>query len=311
MMTRNFGQTNIWNEIKASFKSGSALTKLIYVNLGVFIFVRVLYVVYFLLNPDGLPTQFRADYFQNKYLVYLMVPADFKLMILRPWTIVSYMFLHYDFLHVLFNVLVLYWFGRIYQHYFTDKQLLTTYFLGGFAGVILFAVFSNVFPGLSPDAPMLGASAAIMAIVIAISFYNPNYEIRLFFVGSVKIIYIALIYIMLDVIQIASDNSGGHIAHLGGALYGFSFAHFIRKGKDIGTGFGTFVDRLAVTFKRQPKMKVSYKSDAKHMNDLEYNKHKANMQQEMDRILDKIAKSGYDSLSKKEKEILFKMGNNS
>ena len=311
MMTRNFGQMNIWDEIKASFKSGSALTRLIYINLGLFLVARLLYVFYFLMNPDNIPSQFRPDFFQTKYLTYLMVPADVKLIVFRPWTIITYMFLHFDFLHLLFNMLVLYWFGRIYQRYFTDKQLLTTYILGGLVGATLFVGFSNIFPGLSPDVPMLGASAAIMAIVIAISFYNPNYEIRLFFIGSVKIIYVALVYIVLDLIQIASDNSGGHISHLGGALYGYTFAYFIRKGKDIGGGFSNLADRIAVTFKRQPKMKVSYKSQARSMTDMEYNQQKAHSQEEMDRILDKIAKTGYDSLSKKEKEILFKMGNKS
>lgn len=311
MMTRDFGQMNIWGEIKASFKTGSALTRLIYVNLGVFVVIKLIYVAYFLLNPDGLPNQFREAAFQNKYLAYLMVPADLKLLLYRPWTIFTYMFLHFDFLHVLFNMLVLYWFGGIYQRYFTDKQILTTYLLGGLTGAALFIAFSNLLPGLSPDVPMLGASAAIMAIVIAISFYNPNYEIHLFFIGAVKIIYVALVYIVLDLIQIASDNSGGHISHLGGALYGYAFAFYIRKGKDIGKGFSNFIDRLAITFKRQPKMKVSYKSQTRNMTDQEYNQHKASEQEEMDRILDKIAKSGYDSLSKKEKEVLFKMGNKS
>ena len=311
MMTRNFGQMNIWDEIKASFKSGSALTRLIYINLGVFVAARLIYVIYYLLNPESLPHQFRESTFEFKYLDYLMVSADIETLIRRPWTIITYMFLHFSFLHLIFNLLVLYWFGRIYQRYFTDKQLLTTYFLGGLAGAALFVIFSNVFPGLSPDVPMLGASAAIMAIVLAISFYNPNYEIHLFFVGAVKIIYVALVYIVLDLIQIASDNSGGHIAHLGGALYGYSFSYFMRKGKDIGTGFSNLADRIAVTFKRQPKMKVSYKNQAKNMTDMEYNQQKHVAQEEMDRILDKIAKSGYDSLSKKEKEILFKMGNKS
>jgi hypothetical protein len=232
----------------------------------------------------------------------------------RPWGVVTYMFLHFEFFHILFNLLWLYWFGRIFMKYLTEKQLLSTYILGGISGAVLFVLAYNLFPGLkfeSELAQALGASASVTAIVIAISFYAPDYSVYIPFLGPVKIKYLALVFILTDILQIASANAGGHIAHLGGAIYGFLFATQMKKGKDSGKFFDKIMDFLAVLFKPRSKMKVTYRKDARKMNDLEYNKFKAYNQQEIDRILDKIAKSGYDSLSKSEKETLFKMSNKS
>lgn len=306
----NRGMNNrIIDEIKESFRTGSALTKLIYINLAVFLLVKVLYVFYSVAVPSS---GFAAKemQFHNDVLHYLMVPSDINTLIFRPWTVFTYMFLHFSFLHILFNMLVLYWFGRIFLQYLNQKQLLTTYLVGGLFGAGLFIAAYNLLPGLNSGIA-LGASAAVMAIVIAISFYVPDYTVHMFFIGSVKIKYVAIAYIVLDVLQIAGDNSGGHIAHLGGALYGYLFAMQMKRGKDVGRNFSAFFDGVASMFKRKPKMKVTYKSQARKMTDQEYNKSKASSQKEVDKILDKIAKSGYESLSKKEKEILFKMSGKS
>jgi hypothetical protein len=211
-------------------------------------------------------------------------------------------------------MLWLFWFGRIFLKYLNPKQLTSTYLLGGISGAILFVLSYNIFPGLvqyAPNAQALGASASVTAIVIAISFYAPNYTINLIFIGPVKIKWIALFFIGLDILSVASTNAGGHIAHLGGAIYGYLFSLQMKQGKDIGKSFGNAVDSLASLFKRRKHMKVSYRSEAKNLNDLEYNQTKAQKQKEVDRILDKIARSGYDSLTKKEKETLFKMSNRS
>jgi hypothetical protein len=157
----------------------------------------------------------------------------------------------------------------------------------------------------------LGASAAVMAIVIAISVYVPNYEVYIPIIGPTKLKYIALVYVLLDVLQIASENAGGHLAHLGGAMYGYLFALQLKRGKDAGKGFSKFVDSVVSIFSRRPKMKVTHKGNVRNMNDFNYNKTKVETQKEIDKILDKIAQSGYDSLTKKEKETLFKMGNKS
>jgi membrane associated rhomboid family serine protease len=304
----------ISDEIKNSFQHGTAVVKLIYINLGVFIIVKLLYVLFFLFSPTLGDIQGKSFYFQQNVLTYLMLPASFIKLLYRPWTLISYMFLHFDFIHILSNLLWLFWFGRIFLHYLTEKQLYTTYLLGGLAGALLFIVSYNIFPGLVEQAPFaqaLGASASVTAIVISISFYTPNYTVYIPFIGPVKIKYIAIFFLVLDLLQIASSNAGGHIAHLGGAIYGYFFAMQLKRGKDLGKGFSKIGDSIAVFLRQRPKMKVSYKKQAKYMNDQEYNRSKAEYQKEIDRILDKIAKSGYESLTKSEKETLFKMSNQS
>ncbi len=304
----------IADEIKASFRQGSVLTKLIYINLGVFIVVKVLSVFFILFNSSLGGFEEKSVVFQSDFLTYLMFPASPARFIFRPWSVLSYMFLHFGFLHILSNMLWLFWFGRIYMKYLTEKQLLTTYLLGGMAGAGMFMLAYNIFPGLVKDAytaEVLGASASVTAIVMAVSFYAPNYTVYLPFLGPVKIKYIALVYLVLDIMQIASSNAGGHIAHLGGALYGYLFTTQLRKGKDVGKSFSRIADSVAVFFNRKPRMKVAYKSQARSMSDQEYNQSKAVTQKEIDRILDKIARAGYDSLSKQEKETLFKMSNKS
>ncbi len=296
----------IVDEIKESFRQGNSLTKLIYFNLGVFVLVKLTFVIYFLFFPGASGYGNKEAMFYNDVLGYLMVPSNLKTLLFRPWTLLSYMFLHFGFLHILFNLMILFWFGRIFLQYLTPKQLTTTYLLGGLSGAALFIAAYNLLPGLS-DGTALGASAAIMAVVLAISFYTPNYEVLLPFIGPVKIKYIAMVYVGLDILQIASENAGGHIAHLGGALYGYLFAIQMKKGKDLGKGFSTVFDSITSLFSRKPRMKVTYKNQARSMTDFEYNKSKAESQKDVDAILDKIAKSGYESLSKQEKEILFKM----
>lgn len=305
---------SIADEIKASFRRGTAVVKLIYLNLAIFVLIKLLFVLFFLFTPSVEGMMSKGAYFQDNYLTYLMLQANLGKLLFRPWTVITYMFLHFDFLHILFNMLWLFWFGRIFLKYLNPKQLTTTYLLGGIAGAFLFVLAYNIFPGLvayAPAAQALGASASVTAIVIAISFYAPNYTVYLPFIGPVKIKWIAIVFIVLDVLSVASTNAGGHIAHLGGAIYGYLFSVQMKQGKDIGKSFGSTIDSLASLFKRKPRMKVSYKSQAKSMDDMEYNQSKAEKQKEIDRILDKIARSGYDSLTKKEKETLFKMSNRS
>ncbi|MCG8410023.1 MAG: rhomboid family intramembrane serine protease [Bacteroidales bacterium] len=304
---------SIYNEIKSSFKAGSSLTKLIYINLGsfkagssltkliyinlaVFLAVKLLGVVYLLLSIS-------SDF---SLVSILSVPADLHKLLYKPWTIFSYMFLHKEFLHILFNMLWLYWFGLFFLNYFDEKKLLSVYLLGGLSGAALYIIAFNLLPAFSnvlPESYALGASASVIAIVIAVTTYAPNREIQLMFIGSVKLKYIALFTIIIDILGIASDNSGGHIAHLGGALFGYLYVSQMKKGRNISRGFDHFMDKVFSAFKPRQKFKVTYKRPA---NDFEYNKNKAATQKEIDAILDKVAKSGYDSLSKAEKEILFK-----
>jgi membrane associated rhomboid family serine protease len=301
------------DEIKRSFKRGSILTRLIYINLGIFLAINIIYILFILINPAGLSRIELSAYFQTRFLTYLMVPADISKLIIKPWTLFTYMFLHFNFLHILFNLIWLFLFGRIFLMYLSEKQLLSTYILGGLSGAVLFILFYNIFPGLSPyveQSEMLGASAGVMAIAMGICFYVPNYTVYVPLIGPVKLKYIAIFFIITDILQIASYNAGGHIAHLGGVIYGYLFVQQYRKGKDLGKGLNNILDSIAILFRiRKKRMKVSYKRSARDMSDMEYNKYKAQEQEEIDRILDKIAKSGYDSLTKKEKETLFRMTN--
>ncbi|MGE0089483.1 MAG: rhomboid family intramembrane serine protease [Bacteroidales bacterium] len=289
---------SIADEIKQSFKSGSTLTKLIYINLTIFLVVKLIGVFYFLFKID--------DGFS--LVNWLAVPADLTNLIHKPWTIFSYMFLHEDFLHILFNVLWLYWFGQIFLHYFDQKKLVSIYLLGGVAGAFIYILTFNIFPVFADILPVsyaLGASASVIAIVIAVSVYAPNHTIHLLFIGPVRLKYIALITILIDIISIASTNAGGHLAHLGGAMFGYFYIVQLKRGNNITRFFDRFMDWIFSIFKPKPKIKITYKRPA---NDIEYNKANAQKQAEIDKILDKIAQSGYESLTKKEKEVLFKNG---
>jgi len=296
---------SIIDEIKESFKKGSVLTRLIYVNLAVFVLVN-------LLNVIGVLTGLNA--YGSAVVKWLAVPAMLDNLIIKPWTAFTYMFLHEGFLHILFNLLWLYWFGQIFLRYLTEKQLLSIYILGGLSGAALFIIIYNISPTFKEILPVsyaLGASASVMAVVIAISYYAPNFAINLLFIGPVKLKYLALIFVITDFLQIAGSNPGGHIAHLGGAFFGFLYSFQFRRGNDISKGFSRAMDSVVGYFTpgSRRNIKVSYKNPgrAKQMTDMDYNKAKAETQEEVDRILDKIAKSGYDSLTKREKDILFKM----
>lgn len=294
---------SIFEEIKNSFKRGGVLIQLIYINLAVFLVIKLLFVILFLGNVQNL----------NQAVVNILaVPASLHELILKPWTLITYMFLHLEFLHILFNLLWLYWFGQIFLRYLTPKQLLSNYLLGGLAGAFLYILVFNVVPvfqGSVPFSQALGASAAVMAIAIAISVYAPDYTMHLMFIGPVKLKWLAVVFVVMDIIQIASSNAGGHIAHLGGALFGYLYVSRLKKGKDITSGFNKIMDGIASVFKPRKNMRVSYrKSSATKEDDWEYNKRQVSEQEEIDSILDKIAKSGYESLTKREKEILFKAG---
>lgn len=291
----HYSNKSIIGGIKESFKNGNYLTKLIYINIAVFLVVKIMAVLnFFGLNTDIVP--------------YLELPAYYTNLLNRPWTVVTHMFLHEGFLHILFNILWLYWFGRIFLMFLDHKKLLSVYILGGLFGAGLYILaynFLDVFQAKLLGAVALGASGSVMAIGIAMAAYKPNYQLRLLFVGGIRLKYLALILIVLDVIMIPGTNPGGHIAHLGGALFGIIFGLNIRKGKNLAKGTETIMESFFRLFKRS-KVRVSYKKDTKDMSDWAYNKQKKENKEVVNKILDKISKSGYDSLSKKEKEILFK-----
>ena len=288
---------SIIDEIKESFKKGSVLTRLIYVNLGVFLFIRILNVFFFLLNKDF------------SLLNWLALLADINQLTYKPWTLITYMFLHFDFLHILFNILWLYWLGKIFLFYFNSKQLLGIYLLGGLAGGIFFLAAYNLFPAFTEVvvfSRLLGASASVIAIVIAVAMWAPNHTINLLFIGPIRMKYIALVSLAMYVIGIASSNAGGNLAHLGGAFMGMLFVLQYRKNNDLTKGVSQVFDKAEKLFKPKQKIKVTYKGTP--VDDFEYNRQRNLKQEEINRVLEKISKSGYDSLTKEEKELLFKMG---
>ena len=287
---------DLWDEIKESFREGSVLTRLIYINLGIFLLVRIANVFYFLAGVEF------------PFMDWLALPANINTLATRPWTLVTYMFLHFDFLHILFNLLWLYWMGQIFLLYFDKGKLIATYFLGGITGGLFYVLGYNYFGVFSDtllNSRLLGASASVIAIVTALAMRAPNHSIQLMFIGAVKMKYIALFSVLLYVIGISSTNAGGNLAHLGGAFWGVIYVLQLRNGFDSAKGVTWFLNSIKRLFTPQPKVKISYR---KPVNDLEYNKFKNLDQERMNEILEKISKSGYGSLSKEEKEVLFRMG---
>ena len=287
---------NLLEEIKESFREGSALTRLIYINLGIFLLVRIINVFYFL-SGSTFP-----------FLDWLALPADFGMLASRPWTLLTYMFLHFGFLHILFNLLWLYWMGQIFLGYFDQGKLIAIYLLGGICGGLFYLAGYNLFPvfyEIVVDSRLLGASASVIAIVTALAMHAPNHTLYLIFIGPVKMKYIALFSVLMYVIGISSTNAGGNLAHLGGAFWGMVYILQLRRGIDLGKGITHILSFLKKQLASKPKVKVSYR---KPVDEIEYNRMKNQDKTRINGILDKISKSGYDSLTKEEKEILFRMG---
>jgi membrane associated rhomboid family serine protease len=288
----------LWDDIKTTFRNGNSLTRLIFINIALFIVITIIGVIGFLLvNPE----------ISNQTIRYLSVPSSPKILLVRPWTLITYMFTHKELLHILVNLLWLYWFGKIFLEYLDQKKLVAVYLLGGISGAFTYVLSYNVFPAFSGIAgesiPLLGASASVMAIVVAIAAYVPDYTVYLFLLGRVKIKYIALGIFILTSIMDFSVNSGGKLAHIGGAIFGYLYTINYRQGHDIGKSINKIIDFIVTIFRPAKKLKVSYK---KPVDDLEYNKSKNEYQAQINKILDKISKGGYDSLTKEEKELLFR-----
>ena len=285
---------SILNNLKKEFKKGTILNKIIYINVGVFLLFSILGVFSFMFQFNLSPI-----------LDQLYLPAENSKLLSQPWSLITYMFLHIGFLHLLFNMVWLHFAGKIFLQYLNPKQLLSTYILGGASGGLIFIVAYNHIPALAiytQNAHVLGASAAVLAIMTAIATYTPNYSVRFPFIGTVKLKHIAIFSIMLDLLSIPKGNAGGHIAHLGGALFGYLYIKQLKKGNDFSIGFTKWINNIANLFKTKSKLKTVHK---RKKTDIQFNTEKSALQKSVDIVLEKISKSGYDSLSKKEKETLF------
>src|SRR5258706_2363906 len=288
------------DELRQALSSGDTLNILLLTNVIVFLFINIL---------DAFLKLLTVESFVPALVGVLAVPASLSKLLIKPWTLITYQFLHFNFFHILFNMLWLFWMGKIFAEYLGMKKLLSTYIIGGIAGAILFIIAYNVFPlfaGEVSAAQALGASASVLAITIAIAAYIPDYSVHLILIGTVRLMYIALVSVLLDLVSVSGSNAGGHIAHLGGALYGYIFAMNLKKGNNISSWFDVLSEKIKNLFRAQ-RMKVIKKE--RPLNDDEYLHNKKAGQERIDSILDKISRSGYGSLTAEERDILFNYSN--
>ncbi|AUS04566.1 rhomboid family protein [Pseudotamlana carrageenivorans] len=274
------------NDIKYKLSSLNVLEKIIAINVVVF-------VLSLLLKP---------------FLVWFELPSQFFEFILVPWTIITYAFLHYDFFHLLFNMLWLYFLGRMFLNLFSPKMALNVYFLGAISGGLLFVIGYSLLPVVfKGNPPLVGASGAVRALLIFLCAYMPQQEVRLF-VFNIKLWYVGAFIVVLDVLGLFGTNSGGSLAHLGGALLGYAYAQQLLKGNDIGKGFESMADTVSGWFKTSKKgpLKTVHKNKSKIGGYAKSDFNAFNNQKKIDVILDKISKSGYESLTAEEKEFLFR-----
>ena len=299
----------IIDNLKSRFNSAPTLRQLIYINVCVFIAVHLVSVILMLFNIQS-----------ATWLSYIEVPSNISLLPSRIWTLFTYMFVHFDIWHILFNLLWLYWFGEIFIQYFSQKHLVVLYILGGLAGAAMYLLSYNIFPYFADKHSMMcGASAAIMAIVFATTLRSPDYKINLMFLGSVSLKYIAGLTILIDLLSMTSPNAGGHFSHIGGALMGIAFGWFWNKGKDILHPINHLIDKI-VTYIQKPRIRIKKQKSPfnkkqapdnttsqrrRPESDEEYFLRKKRENDEIDRILDKIKKSGYSALTTEEKQKLF------
>lgn len=299
---------DILDDLKRTFRQGNIVVRLIYINVAVFVLGLLLAVVLGLFNIDI-----------NYLLRDLYLPADLLQLLRRPWTLITYMFMHAGMWHLLGNMLWLYWFGKLFLYFFSSKHLRGLYIVGGLAGALLYIVAYNLFPAFSTQlysATLVGASASVLAIAIATAVREPDYRINLMFIGPVKLKYFALFIVLFDVLYVESDNAGGHLAHLGGALAGWWFVRGLGQGYDVTHWVNVCIDAVGGLFHkrerkpRKPKMKVHVNNArGNRAADYEYNARKKTQSDEVDRILEKLKKSGYSSLSEEEKRKLFEASN--
>ena len=291
------------NNLAYQFKTANISIRLIVINVVVFLGATISAWI-FKTTPGVL-------------MEWFVLPTELSALVLQIWGIVTYSFLHFDFWHIFWNMLVLYWFGQFVLNLFTEKRFLTIYLLGAIAGGLLFVICYNIFPVLSGSgAYLIGASAAVRAIMIFIAAYTPYAEVRLF-IFNVKLWQIGVFVVLSDLIQMpSSGNAGGLIAHMGGAIFGYLYATQLKKGNDIGVGFEKFMDRVVTLFtpkkKKSPLRTVHKKKQAKTTVSAEKKTAssyvKTPNQKQIDAILDKIGKSGYESLTQEEKDFLFRAG---
>jgi len=291
------------DQLRYRYNMAGVLEKLIAVNVVVFI-------VQFFLQTLGFLFKTKINFIFE----WFSFPTHLQALLYKPWSIITYAFLHGGLLHLFFNMMILYFSGRLFLTFFSPKRLLNYYFLGAISGALLFALSYNLFPAFAGvgNVPLVGASAAVTAILVGVATQAPHMQVRMMFIGNIKLWWIAAFLVVVDFIQIPFGNAGGHIAHLGGALLGYMYTTQLSKGNDIGAWSQKITDMIVGWF--QPSKKKPFKnvyrntSSAKNKKTASSFSNQEEKQKKVDSILDKISKNGYDSLTKAEKDYLFKAG---
>ena len=269
--------------IKTRYQTGNWVEKIILIHIGIFI-------LGYLLN-------FLSPLFHLHNILFegFGLPSNLNLFVKKPWTLLSYGGLHDGWFHILFNMINLYYFGNLFLDYFLPKKFIPFYFMGIISGGLIFLIVHVLFPSyFDQQSTLVGASAGVYAIMIGMATFLPNYQIKIRFIGYVKLIHIALIILAWDVISLFGPNTGGHIAHLGGACYGFLSMYYKDSLK--------LTNPFKNLFQKKSPLKKSYQAQDFQSN----HSNSKDVQAEIDKILDKISQSGYEALTKKEKEFLFK-----
>jgi len=284
---------SIINDLKIHYKTGGFAQQIIFWNVGLFAIPLIFLGILSLFNG------------QFQYLTYFHLSSDISEVLKKPWTIITYGFFHGDFLHLLFNMIMLFFSANLFKTFFNEKQFLNFYLSSLIFSGLIFIISSYIFPAFSNHVPLIGASGAVMALLMATTVYKPDFYIRLLLIGQVRLIYLTAVFIVIDFIQLSSSNSRGHIAHLGGVIFGYLFVYQIKKGKNIAIPFYEWIQKVASYFK--PKQKTPFQNVYRNNNPApqSFNNNKSMHQKKIDAILDKISASGYDSLTKEEKEFLF------
>ncbi len=285
--------SDIVENIKAIYSRGGMFLKLLFINVVIFVVLNV----------------FIGGLIQFDLLNWFSFDSILLDNLTKPWSILTYMFIHANFMHILFNMMILFFVGGIFEQLLGPKKVLSTYILGGLGGAVLFIITQNIFPLLinSGASTLLGASAAVMALFVGLAAYRPNMEMALFGVFKVKLFILAIIYVGLDLLRVGDPDGVAHFAHLGGAAWGYYMGSQLKKGKDVSAWFDNWIEVILALFKPKPKMKVTYSKNKKTKpprDDYAYNAQKQSNQQKLDAILDKIKVGGYETLSSAEKEFL-------
>ncbi len=303
-----FGQPgNTGTFLRDLFLGKNVLSRLILINTVVFVAINFIGQLFWLMGVEP------AGGSELSYIGrFLALPSNPDLLLSMPWTLFTYMFTQEGFFHLLFNLIMLYFGSKIFLEYLSEQKLLSTYIIGGLVGALFFVGAFNIFPvfqSVAHDAVAIGSSASVLAIFVAIATYVPDYTVHLFLFGRLKMKYIAIAFIAIDLLSIQHGNPGGHIAHLGGALWGFLYAYQLKNGTNLYRFLDWFKKPAGGNQKHRMRASSKRTRNGRPLSDVEYNSQRMATQEEIDRILEKISKSGYSSLSAKEKELLFKTSN--